>query len=126
MSAAPGDSDAGIPRSLAALLFEFNDEQTHSARYVRTWPPESTDAPITAARWEQEMTAFYKRHGEGDIRLGYDSKCPPFPPSSLARDRQTEGWMCRKRRSIAAQTHPHAEREREIGWRVRACLSSLS
>ena len=57
-----------VPRRIAALLFEYNDDVTKSARYIRTWPPDKTDSPATRDQYED----FYKRHGDGDVKLGED------------------------------------------------------
>ena len=57
-----------IPSKIIALLCEFNDDTTKSARYVRSWPP--AVEPVTKKEYED----FYERIGEGDVRLGQESK----------------------------------------------------
>ena len=52
-----------MPNKIAALLYEFNDDMS-AARYVRTWPPQVE--PVTRSQYED----FYRRHGEGDVKLG--------------------------------------------------------
>ena len=55
-----------VPNRIAALLYEHNDEVTKSARYVKTWPIGEPSEPATPEQQEE----FYKRHGDGDAKLG--------------------------------------------------------